>query len=202
MKKNKSLVLKILICLIVAIGFIFVSYLAYSLESESGLTGNSYYLISYVSIFLFAIWYALTLYRLYDGKIKFLTFIIFCLGIFWLLDNLLMWMSESVTFSRYCWYLYYVPIIFIPYFFFILCAENFIFKKRITKIFVYTILGLLSILGLVVVMSNDTHQLVYSFESYSSYKNYVEQPMFYIIAGYSLMVLTSSFIIFIFSSKT
>ena len=70
MKKNKSVILKILICLIVAIGFIFVSYLAYSLESESGLSGNSYYLISYASLFLFSIWYAGTIYRLYDGKIK------------------------------------------------------------------------------------------------------------------------------------
>ena len=200
MKKNKTVILKILICLIVAIGFIFVSYLAYSLESESGLSGNSYYLISYASLFLFSIWYAGTIYRLYDGKIKFLTFIIFSLGIFWLLDNLMMWMSESVTFSRYCWYLYYVPIIFIPYFFFILCAENFIFKKRITKIVVYSVLGIISLFAIFVVMTNDYHQLVYSFEQFSQYKNHVEQPMFYVITGYALMVLTSSIVIFIFST--
>lgn len=200
MKKNKTLILKINICLIVAIGFIFVSSLCFKYKSDSGLSGNYYYLISYASLFIFAIWYALTLYRLYDGKIKFLTLIIFCLGIFWLLDNLMMWLSESVTFSRYCWYLYYLPIIFIPYFFFILCSENFIFRKRISKIFIYIILGLFSAFSLFVVLTNDLHQQVYSFEKLSDYRNYVHQPMFYVIVGYSLMVLTASIIIFIFST--
>ncbi len=200
MKKNKTLILKIIICLIVAIGFIFVSSLCFKYKSDSGLSGNYYYLISYASLFIFAIWYALTLYRLYDGKIKFLTLIIFCLGIFWLLDNLMMWLSESVTFSRYCWYLYYLPIIFIPYFFFILCSENFIFRKRISKIFIYIILGLFSAFSLFVVLTNDLHQQVYSFEKLSDYRNYVHQPMFYVIVGYSLMVLTASIIIFIFST--
>lgn len=200
MKKNKTLILKIIICLIVAIGFIFVSSLCFKYKSDSGLSGNYYYLISYASLFIFAIWYALTLYRLYDGKIKFLTLIIFCLGIFWLLDNLMMWLSESVTFSRYCWYLYYLPIIFIPYFFFILCSENFIFRKRISKIFIYIILGLFSAFSLFVILTNDLHQQVYSFEKLSDYRNYVHQPMFYVIVGYSLMVLTASIIIFIFST--
>ena len=200
MKKNKTLILKIIICLIVAIGFIFVSSLCFKYKSDSGLSGNYYYLISYASLFIFAIWYALTLYRLYDGKIKFLTLIIFCLGIFWLLDNLMMWLSESVTFSRYCWYLYYLPIIFIPYFFFILCSENFIFRKRISKIFIYIILGLFSAFSLFVVLTNDLHQQVYSFEKLSDYRNYVHQPMFYVIVGYSLMILTASIIIFIFST--
>jgi len=200
MKKNKTVILKIIICLIVAIGFIFVSSLCFKYNSDSGLSGNYYYLISYASLFIFAIWYALTLYRLYDGKIKFLTLIIFCLGIFWLLDNLMMWLSESVTFSRYCWYLYYLPIIFIPYFFFILCSENFIFRKRISKIFIYIILGLFSAFSLFVVLTNDLHQQVYSFEKLSDYRNYVHQPMFYVIVGYSLMVLTASIIIFIFST--
>lgn len=200
MKKKKTLILRILICLIVAIGFIFISALCFKYESKSGLSGNYYYLISYGSLFVFAIWYALTLYRLYDGKIKSLTLVIFCLGIFWLLDNLMMWLSESVTFSRYCWYLYYLPIIFIPYFFFILCAENFIFKKRVSKIFIYIILGLFSGFLLFVALTNDIHHQVYSFEKLSDYQNYIKQPMFYVIVGYSLMILTASIVIFIFST--
>ena len=100
MKKNKMFILRIIIFLIVAIGFTSATLFLLSLNSESEISGSYYYLISYVSLFAFAVWYAITLYRLYDGNIKFLTLIIFCLGIFWLLDSLIMWMSDSITFSR------------------------------------------------------------------------------------------------------
>ena len=88
MKKKKMFILRIIIFLIVAIGFVSATFFLTSLNSDSGISGNYYYLISYASLFIFAIWYAITLYRLYDGNIKFLTLIIFCLGIFWLLDSL------------------------------------------------------------------------------------------------------------------
>ena len=201
MKKNKMFFLRIIIFLIVAIGFVSATFFLSSLNSDSGISGNYYYLISYASLFIFAIWYAITLYRLYDGNIKFLTLIIFCLGIFWLLDSLIMWMSDSITFSRYCWYLYFLPILFIPYFFFILCAENFIFKKKAVKIVIYCILGVITALLLIIALTNDIHQQVYSFESLGQYQNYEFQQMFYVITGYSLMIMTSSIIIFIFSTN-
>ena len=201
MKKNKMFILRIIIFLIVAIGFFSATFFLLTVKSNSDISGNYYYLISYVSLFNFAVWYAITLYRLYDGNIKFLTLIIFCLGIFWLLDSLIMSMSESVTFSRYCWYLYFLPILFIPYFFFILCAENFILKKRRVKIFIYIILGLITAALFSIAMTNDIHQQVYLFDSLSTYENYKIQQMFYVIIGYSLMILTASIVIFVFSTN-
>ena len=199
---NKSfLKYKIIGSIVSAIIFAFFVILSFLLNSKSATTGNIYYTISYVLVFVFVIWYTFSYYRIYDKKIKSIAILIFSLCFSWIMLKYLMDLSNSITFSRYCWYLYFLPIIFISYLFFVMCTQ--IFPMKFTyKYIIYILLGIISFAFLILVVTNDIHQLVFSFDNgfKTSIYETTRMPLFYIIVVYCILLIIASMAQFFFGT--
>lgn len=193
MANKRLLKYKLIGSIVIALVFSFFVFLAFQLNSKSETNGNMSYIFSYVLVFGFVVWYTFSYFRIYDGKLKIIAVLMFSLCFIWILLKHLMDLSDSITFSRYCWYLYFLPIIFICYLFFVMCTQ--IFSKSFAfKYIIYLLLGLTSLLLVGLVLTNDLHHLVFTFDK--GYKNFltnsVRQPLYYIIVIYSLSMLIAS----------
>ena len=74
--------------------------------------------ITYTFLIIFSIWF-LTLYnRIFDKKLKKYILIIGGLQIFWMIVRIIKTLTEG-TLNNFMWYLYYIPMIFIPTFYYI-----------------------------------------------------------------------------------
>lgn len=202
MKKGLRALIILFISIILMFCFFVVANFLLNTDSSSSIYGNLYTYLSYSLTFLFVVWYGYSLYRIDSKNIKIITLVIYIIAFLWLLIRNMVWISDSLTFSRYCYYINFIPIVLIPYFFLVLCCENFIYKRTLTKIFIYSILGLISLSFCVFVVSNDYHQLFVSFESSKEFYagNYSKQPMLFVLLAYALMLLLSTVLLFIFST--
>lgn len=134
-----------------------------------------------IFLVIFTFWVIRIYYKLYDKKTKFYVFIIGILIIFWMVIRIIKGLVYFDGMARFCWYLYYVPLIFAPsYFYMCVCSlTNNLSRKR--KIFIYSISSLL----LFLVLSNDFHQLVFRFpEGLSNYNIYKHFIGYYVICIY------------------
>ena len=129
---------------------------------------------------VFTFWTVRVYYKLYETKTRRYILIIGILIIFWMLIRVIKGVTVDVTIERMCWYLYYLPLIFIPTFFYI-CSHSLLSKmNKKRKIIIYLISSIL----LILVLTNDFHELVFKFYNgiyfHNNYNHYI---------GYYLIVI-------------
>lgn len=129
--------------------------------------------ITYTFLIIFCIWF-LTLYnRIFDRKLKKYILLIGGLQIFWMVVRIIKSITSS-TLNNFMWYLYYVPMIFIPTLYYL--SSKYITKKeenyKIIDVIISTLLVLL-------VITNDLHHLVFS--SLEENGHYYHKIVYYII---------------------
>ncbi len=196
--EKKLRYIKLVLGLAVLIFFMIIVFLCYTLNAKSGITGKLYYSFSYTFLFLFVIYYAFTLFRIAEHKTKILTLIVFFLCVVLLFCEHTSWVSNGVTFPRYCHYFYYFSILFVPYFFFIMCNEIFTYKDK-SRIVLYVILGIITLIFFLLVITNDLHQLIFKFklDNEKSIENCTKRPLYFVLVTYALSLCLSTIIIFI-----
>lgn len=134
-----------------------------------------------IGAIVFTIWSLRLYYKLYDQKTKRYVMFIGYLIVFWMLIRVLNGAINEPTFSRYARYFYYLPLIFIPTFFYIATKTlvSKINKKR--KI----LLHIISTLMLLLVLTNDFHQFAFKYPNgLNDYKNYTHYIGYYIVCVY------------------
>ncbi len=122
---------------------------------------------------IFTLWVIRLYYKLYDKRNRVYVLIIGVLIVFWMVIRITKGLVVSNFCARFCWYLYYFPLIFVPSFFYMCVCSLICNVSRKNKFFVYGISSLL----LCLVLSNDYHQLVFKFPNgvsdYDNYKHYI-----------------------------
>lgn len=145
--------------------------------------------LAFIMCYGLIIWWALlVVHRVMHSDIKrFIIETVACM-LFWILIKEMRWRYVDATgFSRLLWYLYYIPMIFIPLFGFFsaLCIgrpEGYS-KKRIWNVF-YIVATLLVVL----VITNDFHELVFSFDDISNYNDYSYGFLYLFIVAWILIL--------------
>lgn len=141
--------------------------------------------ITYTFLIIFCIWF-LTLYnRIFDKKLKKYILLIGGLQIFWMIIRIIKSLTSG-TLNNFMWYLYYIPMIFIPTFYYlsskyITDKEN---KNKNISIIISTLLAFL-------VITNDLHHLAFS--PLEENGHYYHKIVYYIICiwiFYQLLMAT------------
>ncbi|MGM9875332.1 MAG: histidine kinase N-terminal 7TM domain-containing protein [Bacilli bacterium] len=116
---------------------------------------------------IFTFWTVRLYYTLYETKTRKYILIIGILIIFWMLLRIIKGITINIDIERICWYLYYLPLIFIPTLFYI-CSNSLLSKMNTTrKILIYMISSIL----LILVLTNDLHELVFKFNNVIYFHN-------------------------------
>ena len=129
---------------------------------------------------LFTMWTIRLYYKLYDKKTRRYILFIGILIVFWMLIRIIRGVTIDINIKRICWYLYYLPLIFIPTLFYV-CSNSLLSKMNKTrKIFIYLISSIL----LILVLTNDFHELVFKFNNgiyfHNDYNHYVGYYLIFI----------------------
>ena len=103
--------------------------------------------------------------------------------------------NKIETVSRYLWYLYYLPTLFIPYFLFFSTLNYISNKKMRITIFIVTLI--ITLILFLFVISNDYHQLAFQFnDDFLNWgSDYKRGIIYYLIVIWSSLLLLASFII-------
>ncbi|MCI7554033.1 MAG: hypothetical protein MST00_01120 [Tenericutes bacterium] len=128
----------------------------------------------------FTMWTIRLYYKLYDNKTRRYILFIGILIVFWMLIRIIRGVTIDINVERICWYLYYLPLIFIPTLFYV-CSNSLLSKMNKTrKIFIYLISSIL----LILVLTNDFHELVFKFNNgiyfHNDYNHYVGYYLIFI----------------------
>ena len=128
----------------------------------------------------FTMWTIRLYYKLYDNKTRRYILFIGILIVFWMLIRIIKGVTLDINIERICWYLYYLPLIFIPTLFYV-CSNSLLSKMNKTrKIFIYLISSIL----LILVLTNDFHELVFKFNNgiyfHNDYNHYVGYYLIFI----------------------
>ena len=129
---------------------------------------------------LFTMWTIRLYYKLYDKKTRRYILFIGILIVFWMLIRIIRGVTIDINIERICWYLYYLPLIFIPTLFYI-CSKSLLSKmNKKKKIFIYLISSIL----LILVLTNDFHELVFKFNNgiyfHNDYNHYIGYYLIFI----------------------
>ena len=129
---------------------------------------------------LFTMWTIRLYYKLYDKKTRRYILFIGILIVFWMLIRIIRGVTIDINIKRICWYLYYLPLIFIPTLFYV-CSNSLLSKMNKTrKIFIYLISSIL----LILVLTNDFHELVFKFNNgiyfHNDYNHYIGYYLIFI----------------------
>ncbi len=139
-----------------------------------------------------------------DKKTKICFIILFCLFAFWLGIKIFDKVSAFNDNNDYTWYLLYIPLLFIPAMWFITNNQIYI-KNKTYKRVVATISLAISLLLLVLVLTNDFHQFVFIFpdgEIGSHSSNYKYNLGYFIIYAFIFLeILTTIVLFYIFSNR-
>ena len=129
---------------------------------------------------LFTMWTIRLYYKLYDNKTRRYILFIGILIVFWMLIRIIRGVTIDINIKRICWYLYYLPLIFIPTLFYV-CSNSLLSKmNKKKKIFIYLISSIL----LILVLTNDFHELVFKFNNgiyfHNDYNHYIGYYLIFI----------------------
>ena len=129
---------------------------------------------------LFTMWTIRLYYKLYDKKTRRYILFIGILIVFWMLIRIIKGVTLDINIGRICWYLYYLPLIFIPTLFYV-CSNSLLSKmNKKKKIFIYLISSIL----LILVLTNDFHELVFKFNNgiyfHNDYNHYIGYYLIFI----------------------
>ena len=140
---------------------------------------------------LFSFWTIRLYYKLYDKKIRKYILIIGILIIFWMLIRIIKSLVMSPFIERMCWYLYYLPLIFIPTFYYISSASLLNKTAKLKKIAIYFFSSILFLL----VLTNDYHEFVFKFnKGITLYDDYTHYVGYYIISIWIFYLFSKSLI--------
>ena len=128
----------------------------------------------------FTMWTIRLYYKLYDNKTRRYILFIGILIVFWMLIRIIKGVTLDINIERICWYLYYLPLIFIPTLFYV-CSKSLLSKmNKKKKIFIYLISSIL----LILVLTNDFHELVFKFNNgiyfHNDYNHYIGYYLIFI----------------------
>ena len=128
----------------------------------------------------FTMWTIRLYYKLYDNKTRRYILFIGILIVFWMLIRIIKGVTLDINIGRICWYLYYLPLIFIPTLFYV-CSKSLLSKmNKKKKIFIYLISSIL----LILVLTNDFHELVFKFNNgiyfHNDYNHYIGYYLIFI----------------------
>lgn len=141
---------------------------------------------------LFTFWSVRLYYKLYDKKIRKYIISIGILIVFWMLIRMTKGVVETTLLTRLSWYLYYVPLIFIPSIFYIYSRS---LSKKINKkekIIIYIISTIL----LLMVLTNDFHEIVFKFNNgIEDFNNYKHNIGYYLITLWIFILFGGGMII-------
>lgn len=127
----------------------------------------------------FTMWVVRIYYKLYDKKIRRYVLTIGFLIIFWMIIRITKSVIDINCLERYCWYLYYVSLIFIPAIFYVCCNSILSGINKYRKILIY----MFSFILLALVLTNDLHELVFKFnDGLQLYDDYSYSIGYYIIS--------------------
>ena len=145
-----------------------------------------------------------TIIKTIDKKTKIYFIILFCLFAFWLGIKIFDKVSAFNDNNDYTWYLLYIPLLFIPSMWFITNNQIYI-KNKTCKRVVAIISLVISLLLLVLVLTNDFHQFVFIFpdgEIGSHSSNYKYNLGYFIIYAFIFIeILTTIVLFYTFSNK-
>ena len=100
--------------------------------------------------------------------------------------------------ARHLWYLYYLPILFIPYFLFATSLVNYYNNNKKVILILLISVGITTLLLTLLVLFNDYHQLAFKFnDGFVNWDNdYDHGLLYYIVLVFAASLYLSSFIIF------
>ena len=129
---------------------------------------------------IFTFWTVRLYYKLYEKNTRRYILFIGILIIFWMLIRIIKGVTIDVRLERICWYLYYLPLIFIPTLFYI-CSNSLLSKmNKKRKICIYVLSSVL----LLLVLTNDFHELVFRFNNgiylHNDYNHYIGYYLIFI----------------------
>ena len=147
--------------------------------------------ITFLFAMLFTIWTIRLYYKLYDKKTRRYILLIGLLIVFWMLIRIIKGIAVSPLTERMCWYLYYLPLIFIPTLYYI-SSLSLLGKMNKTK---KNIIYLISCFLLLLVLTNDFHELVFKFVKgivlFDDYKHFIG---YYLISIWIFYLFSKSLI--------
>lgn len=125
------------------------------------------------------------------------------LMVFWfIIRSMKYYFISDVGTARQLWYLYYLPMLFIPLFSLFAAislgeSKNFKLSKKTLMLYIPTVLCLL------LVLTNDFHQLVFSFPADEVWtdNNYEYALGCYIVVGWEIICAMAAFIIMLFKCR-
>lgn len=139
-----------------------------------------------------------------DKKTKIYFIILFCLFAFWLGIKIFDKVSAFNDNNDYTWYLLYIPLLFIPSMWFVTNNQIYIKNKAYKKVVAIISLAI-SLLLLLLVLTNDFHQLVFIFPNGSTGSHTSDYKYnigyFVIYAFIFLEILTTIVLFYTFSNK-
>lgn len=145
-----------------------------------------------------------SIFKTIDKKTKIYFIILFCLFAFWLGIKIFDKVSAFNDNNDYTWYLLYIPLLFIPSMWFITNNQIYI-KNKTCKRVVAIISLVISLLLLVLVLTNDFHQFVFIFpvgEIGPHSSNYKYNLGYFIIYAFIFIeILTTIVLFYTFSNK-
>ena len=112
-------------------------------------------------------------------------------------------LSHIDIISRHLWYLYYLPIIFMPYFLLVASLSPYYDSHKKMVLPIYIIAGLISLILFILILTNDIHQWAFIFnDDFLSWdSDYHYGIIYYITIGYIGLLFLASFICFFRQSR-
>lgn len=160
---------KTLLIVILVVSFISVSTRLVNVEPINNYSVIRFYIgaMPYLYILFYAVWAVSIHNRILQSQVRRYMIYIALLMILWMgIRTIKYEFLTDKDYIRYFWYLYYIPILFIPLFtrvstFFINKPENYLLSKKI-KSFIKILYVIPSVLFLLII-TNDYHQLAFKF---------------------------------------
>ena len=140
---------------------------------------------------IFTIWLVRLYYKLYDKKTKRYILFIGIFIVFWMIIRIIKGIVTNQFIERMCWYLYYLPLIFIPTLYYI-CSSSLLNKlNKLKKNIIY----LISTILLILVLTNDIHELVFKFNNgIQLHNDYTHFIGYYLISIWIFYLFSKSLI--------
>ena len=147
--------------------------------------------ITFLFAIIFTLWTIRLYYKLYDKKTRRYILIIGIFIIFWMLIRIIKGIVSHSFIERMCWYLYYLPLIFIPTLYYISSSSLLGKMNKTKKIIIY----MFSTILLFLVLTNDFHELVFKFtKGVSLYDDYTHYIGYYLISIWIFYLFSKSLI--------
>ena len=142
-----------------------------------------------IYLVIFSFWLIRLYYKLYDKKKRKYILYIGLLIILWLILRISKSLIDNITINRLIWYLYYIPMLLIPTLFYIF--SNTSIRKKVHKKALYIVSTILILL----VLTNDLHQLAFKFPSgLEDFNTYKHNIIYFIICIWTFSLLAKGMI--------